>query len=231
MGKLAALVESDKPSPETVLWLINKARTALGLRRLAEVPKGVVPSLHEYEAPSSDACAEAWEEYDDEPYEKALARLPHLGGVYDFGEAGVRMAWLDRGPRPQVHSPLGVALHCEPEMGVDEGFRFLCVPRAAGESLAKVLDTRLLPAMRDNDGGVAFVLLPKELYQFIECYEAALYPELTNPSPLELRLYELQTELDMRDFADKFGRVHFWRIAAGVALILLALYLTRVLLC
>jgi hypothetical protein len=35
MGKLAALVESDKPSPETVLWLINRARSALGLRPLS----------------------------------------------------------------------------------------------------------------------------------------------------------------------------------------------------
>jgi hypothetical protein len=112
---------------------------------------------------------------------------------------------------------------------MSQEFRFLYVrSKAAGKSLAKAFGTRLLPAMYDNDGGdLAFVLLPQELNQFFECYTAGLYPELTNPSALELRLYELQSELDMRDFADRFRAGTFWRIATGIALIVLGLWFTR----
>ncbi len=222
MSELEAVAANDKPPAQQVLWLLNKGRAALGLRSLPELPKGVAPWLHHYlrhwvETP------EVADNFYSEEREEELARFP-AGAVRPLeADIATRIGWLDAWPE-RIWSPVGIALHCE---AVGEPWSLRVRSAAAARALSKAFGTA---RFSDANGGFTRVKLPETLDRFMDYYRKGFYSELSDPSVADLRLYDLQSELDARDFAERFRVSGFWRIAVLVVLIVLGLEFVRLLL-
>jgi hypothetical protein len=197
--------ETETDPIEALKW-VNAGRAALSLLPLSELPKGVAPPrVRRYLDPWRDRSPVADIYYDPER-EKALeafssAALRELEPEDD--EVRFRpLGWLDRAST-EVWSPIGISLHCEATSSHEhEGEWFLQVGhKAVAKALAKAYDTygRILSFRREQVKR-GTVVLPNVLNQFMSDYSKGLYPQLTGPSRLELRLYELQSEIDMRAF-------------------------------
>ena len=93
-----------------------------------------------------------------------------------------------------------------------------CCNYVLQDSIAKAFGTygRLLSLKRGREGFLrtyvkwGMVWLPDVLERFISAYDEGAYPELTGPIRLEQRLYEIQSEIDLRAFALSQWYFH-WR--------------------
>jgi hypothetical protein len=74
-----------------------------------------------------------------------------------------------------------------------------------------------------SDPAFNLVKLPEQLGRFMDAYSRGLYPKLTSPSDSDLRNYELQSELDARDFAAFRRRLPLAFV--GFAFLVLAVFL------
>jgi hypothetical protein len=214
----------EKPEIDDVLHLVNEARKALLLRPLPELPKGVAPE-HLYECTFRDP---------DEPpgyvdpnliqYRKEVKRFIEAGAMRRFSDADqASLGWLKHSDGTgTAYSPIGIALHSEPNEEVAGEWVFV-LPRKVAEVLSLAFGTQELPFGSDRR-----LRLPKELNNFMSCYISGLYPELTAPSPAELYFYLLQSEVDAKDLHEGlYGRSPIRSFARGVVLVLAGVFLAH----
>ena len=213
MGALGMSIKESgehqfKPELETVLQYVNKARDAIGLFPLVKLPKGLAPqSLLAY----LQQNPEGWPEYNAET-EKHLEAFPPAARVKSDSRS---LGWLDNSwPSSTIWSPIGIALHCEVRQHPTEGSEWFLESGStvAAKGFAQAFGTygRSLSVRRQQTKDWRVVRLPQVLEKFILTYSKGGYPELIGPNPLEMRLHEIQSEIDARAF--NFGtRLARWQ--------------------
>jgi hypothetical protein len=214
----------ERPEIADVLRLVNEARKALSMRSLPELPKGVAP-YHLYNCAFLDP--------DDPPgyldpnftrYQKEVGRFFNAGAMREFSDdEQASLGWLKHSyGTGNAYSPIGIALHSEPNEEADGEWVFV-LPSKIAKVLSVVFGTEELPFGSDRR-----LRLPKELKDFMSCYISGLYAELIAPSPSELYFYLLQSEVDAKDLREGFyGRSPFRPFARAVALVLVGILLAH----